>query len=215
MATTALLAGYGLLALPSTILLDQGRSRRLAIGGVALPAVGASVALAAVWMNNPPATLGKAVGTATAFALASMQASALLAGRPEREPTSVRWLYGFSPHRGHRCRDVHRLALGANRAGELRPAARGPHRARSSARRAPTDPCPCPSARHPLPITRRRRARRDRGTGGRGPRSGHSGLEGDPHARTGRPPGPRSRGRRASLPEDRRASMATSGSIRP
>lgn len=96
LATTALLAGYGLLALPSTILLDQGRSRRLAIGGVALPAVGASVALAAVWMNNPPATLGKAVGTATAFALASMQASALLAGRPEREPTSVRWLYGFS-----------------------------------------------------------------------------------------------------------------------
>ena len=88
--------GLGLLAVPSTILLDQGRSRRLALWGLALPALGASLALAAVWTNTPSETLGKAVGTVTAFALASTQASALAAGRRERDPTSVRRLYVFS-----------------------------------------------------------------------------------------------------------------------
>jgi hypothetical protein len=39
LATTALLAGYGLVGLPSTILFDQGRSRRLAVGGLALAAL--------------------------------------------------------------------------------------------------------------------------------------------------------------------------------
>ena len=96
LGTTALLAGYGLLAVPSTILLDQGRSRRLALWGLALPALGASLALAAVWTNTPSETLGKAVGTVTAFAFAATQASALAAGRRERDPTSVRRLYVFS-----------------------------------------------------------------------------------------------------------------------
>ncbi len=96
LATTALLAAYGLLALPSTILLDQRRSRRLAVIGLSLPTVGASLALVALWTSNPSATLGNAVGTVTAFALASTQASALAAGRRERDPTSVRRLYAFS-----------------------------------------------------------------------------------------------------------------------
>lgn len=96
LATTALLAAYGLLALPSTILLDQGRSRRLAVIGLSLPTVGASLALVALWTSNPSPTLGNAVGTVTAFALASTQASALAAGRRERDPTSVRRLYAFS-----------------------------------------------------------------------------------------------------------------------
>jgi hypothetical protein len=43
---TALLAGYGLVALPSTMLLDQGRSTHLAFGGLVLAVVGASLALA-------------------------------------------------------------------------------------------------------------------------------------------------------------------------
>jgi hypothetical protein len=94
---TALLAGYGLLALPSTILVDQGRSRLLAAGGLVLAAAGASLALAAVWTDNPPpAALGKAVGTATAFALASAQAAALAGRRRESDSASVRRLFALS-----------------------------------------------------------------------------------------------------------------------
>ena len=96
LAATALLAGYALLALPSTILLDQGRSRRLAVGGLALAAAGASLALAAVWTNNPSDAVGKAVGTVTAFAFASAQASALAACRRERDPSSVRRLLALA-----------------------------------------------------------------------------------------------------------------------
>ena len=94
--TTALLAGYGLLALPSTMLFDQGRSRLLAAGGLVLAAAGASLALAALWSGNPPAALGKAVGTATAFALASAQAAALAGRRRESDPASVRRLFALS-----------------------------------------------------------------------------------------------------------------------
>jgi hypothetical protein len=96
LATTALLAGYGLVGLPSTVLFDQGRSRRFAVGGLALAAVGAALALAAVWTDNPSAALGKAVGTVTALALASAQVAALAARRRERDPTSVRRLYALS-----------------------------------------------------------------------------------------------------------------------
>jgi hypothetical protein len=94
--TTALLAGYGLLALPSTILVDQGRSRRLGAGSLVLAAAGASLALAALWSDDPPAALGKAVGTATAFALAAAQAAALAGRHRERDPASVRRLFVLS-----------------------------------------------------------------------------------------------------------------------
>jgi hypothetical protein len=96
LGTTALLAGYGLVALPSTVLLDQGRSRSLAAGGVALAAVGASLALAAVWSAGPPEELGRSVGTAAALALASAQGSALAARRQERDPAAVRVLFALS-----------------------------------------------------------------------------------------------------------------------
>lgn len=96
LATTALLAGYGLVALPSTILLDQERFRRVAAAGLALAAVGASLALAAVWSGEPPDELGKAGGTATALALASGQWSALAARRRERDSALVRRLFALS-----------------------------------------------------------------------------------------------------------------------
>lgn len=96
LGTTALLAGYGLVAMPSTILLDQGRFTRLAVGGLVLAVVGASLALAAIWTAEPSDELGKAVGTVTAFAAASTQVSALAARRRERDPTSVRRLFALS-----------------------------------------------------------------------------------------------------------------------
>jgi hypothetical protein len=96
LATTALLAGYGLVALPSMMLLDQGRSTHLGLGGLVLAVVGASLALAAVWTGGSSDELGRAVGTVTAFALASTQVSALAARRRERDPASVRRLFASS-----------------------------------------------------------------------------------------------------------------------
>ncbi|MGZ4418229.1 MAG: hypothetical protein ACXVRV_08640 [Gaiellaceae bacterium] len=96
LTTTALLAGYGLVALPSTMLLDQGRSARLALGALVLAAVSASLTLASVWTGNPPTALGKAVGTATVLALASAQVSALVARQSARDPVWVRRLFAVS-----------------------------------------------------------------------------------------------------------------------
>lgn len=96
LGTTGLLAGYGLVGLPSTILLDQRRLVRLPVVGLALAAVGASVALTAVWTDNPSAALVRTVGTVTVFALATAQSCALAARRHERDPTLVRRLFSLS-----------------------------------------------------------------------------------------------------------------------
>lgn len=58
--------------------------------------MGASLALGAVWTGEPSDELGKAVGTVTAFALASTQVSALAARRQPRDPTSVHRLFALS-----------------------------------------------------------------------------------------------------------------------
>ncbi len=95
LATTALLAGYGLVGLPSTILLDQGRARRLAYGGLALAAGGAALALAVVWSNGSD-RLGKTLATVTVLALAAAQVAGLTARRRTDDPTSVRRLFAAS-----------------------------------------------------------------------------------------------------------------------
>ncbi|MGZ6617901.1 MAG: hypothetical protein ACXVFQ_26180, partial [Solirubrobacteraceae bacterium] len=94
LGSTALLAGYGLLALPAVVLLDQGRCRRLALTTASLAAVGAAVALAAIWSESE--VLGKSVGSVTAFALAGAQVSALAARRREGDPQLVRRLFAVS-----------------------------------------------------------------------------------------------------------------------
>lgn len=96
LVTTQLLAGYALIALPAAILLDRGRLRRLALTLVALAAAGMSLALASLWSGEPPAPLGKAVGTVTVFALATAQAAALAARAREGDPRSVRRLFALS-----------------------------------------------------------------------------------------------------------------------
>lgn len=95
LGTTALLAGYGLVALPATILLDQRRANRLAAGALVLTAASGSLALAAVWTNASD-DFGRTVGTVMAFALASAQSCALAARRRERDPTVVRRLFALS-----------------------------------------------------------------------------------------------------------------------
>ena len=94
LGSTALLAGYGLLALPAVVLLDQGRCRRLALASASLAAAGAAVALAGIWSDSE--TLGKTVGSVTAFALAGTQISALTARRRRADPGVVRWLFAVS-----------------------------------------------------------------------------------------------------------------------
>ncbi|HVP76175.1 MAG TPA: hypothetical protein VMS63_09145 [Gaiellaceae bacterium] len=94
LGSTALLAGYGLVALPAAVLLDQGRCRRLALASASLAAAAAAVALAGVWSGSE--TAGKAVGSLTAFALAGAQVSALVARRRERDPLLVRRLFAAS-----------------------------------------------------------------------------------------------------------------------
>jgi hypothetical protein len=96
LGTTALLAGYGLTALPAVVLLDQGRLRKLAQASVALSAVAAVLALASVWGLSDVDALGRSVGTTTVVALAGAQASALAARRQQRDPHSVRRLFGLS-----------------------------------------------------------------------------------------------------------------------
>jgi hypothetical protein len=96
LATTGLLALYGLLALPAGILFDQGRLRLLAIAVLTLAGAGLALALVAVWWRNPNDALGKAVTTVTAFAVVSTQTAALAARRSARASRALRRLFAAS-----------------------------------------------------------------------------------------------------------------------
>jgi hypothetical protein len=94
--TTALLAGYGLVALPSTILLDQARSKSLAYAGLGLTAVAAALSIGVIWNDDPPQGLLKTMGIAAVVALAVAQVAALTARRREADPRAVRGLFAVS-----------------------------------------------------------------------------------------------------------------------
>jgi hypothetical protein len=91
--TTALLGAYGLVALPSTMLVDQRRATGLAAVGLALAALAAWLALVAVWSPEPPDDLGRAVGNTTVLAVLVAQLAALTGRRRGRDPASVQRLY--------------------------------------------------------------------------------------------------------------------------
>jgi hypothetical protein len=96
LGTTALLAGYGLIALPAAALLDQERHLWLALATASLSGVGAACAIAAIWTPDGSETLARAAGTATALALAGAQVSALAARRRDSDPAVVRQLFAAS-----------------------------------------------------------------------------------------------------------------------
>jgi len=96
LGSTALLAGYGLIALPAVMLFDQGRLRALALATASLATVSAALALASVWTPSHPDALGKSMGTATVLALACTQVSILSARRRERDSIVVRRLFAAS-----------------------------------------------------------------------------------------------------------------------
>lgn len=96
LATTAVVAGYALLALPAAMLVDQSRLLGLAAGVMSLAAVSATLAVAALWMEEPLGAHGKAIGTATSFLVALAQMSALALRRPQRDRALVRGLFAAS-----------------------------------------------------------------------------------------------------------------------
>lgn len=96
LATTALLAGYGLLALPAAMLVDQRKLVGLAVAVLLLAAAGAVLAVAAIWTDEPSDAHGKGIGTISAFLVASSQVSALALRRSERDPGLVRGLFAAS-----------------------------------------------------------------------------------------------------------------------
>ena len=139
--TTALLAGYGVVVLPATMLLDEGRGRVLAPAMFTLAAAGAALALAVNWMDDPPLTLGKAAGTVAVAAVAGAQISALLLLRRDSGQRIVRLpVRGLDdPGRGgHRDDRGHRL--GRDRQRGLGPDPLGADRAGRPRRRPPADP---------------------------------------------------------------------------
>lgn len=93
LGSTALLGGYGLVALPAVMLLDKERSRALAFSAAALAALAAALALASIWSRSGSDTLGRTVGSATIVAIALAQIAAVTARRSERDPVSVRRLF--------------------------------------------------------------------------------------------------------------------------
>jgi hypothetical protein len=96
LGTTMLLAGFGLLALPSVVLFDQGRFRQLAAAATATTAVGAGLALALVWGPSGSDTFGKVVGTATVLGVSFAQTAAVAARRRTDDPPAVRRLFAGS-----------------------------------------------------------------------------------------------------------------------
>jgi hypothetical protein len=96
LATTALLAGYGLLALPAAILRDRRRAAVLTAVVLALAAAAASLALAAVWTDSGSDQLGKVIGTVNGWLVASVQWAALTLRRGARDSRLVRALFAAS-----------------------------------------------------------------------------------------------------------------------
>ncbi len=95
-ATTLLLAGYGLLSLPAVVLLDQRRLRAFAFAAVGAAAAAAVTALVSIWAPSSSDTVGKLVGTLTVAAVAAAQAAALAGRRRESDPPVVGILFDVS-----------------------------------------------------------------------------------------------------------------------
>jgi hypothetical protein len=95
LATTALLAGFGVLALPGAVLVDLGRLPALAGAVLVLDAAAASLALVALWTDGGDA-LGRSFGTAMVLLLAAAQTAALAARRRAGDPRPVVLLFRAS-----------------------------------------------------------------------------------------------------------------------
>lgn len=96
LGSTALLGGFGLVALPAVVLLDKQRARCLAAAGIASAALASVLALVAIWSASSSDTFGRTVGSAIVVAVAFCQACALTARRARADPVSVGRLFAAS-----------------------------------------------------------------------------------------------------------------------
>ena len=96
LATTALLAGYALLALPAALLQDRRHLPALAAAVGALAAAAAVLSVATIWSHEPSEALGKTIGTVNGWLVAAVQVAALALRRREHDPRSVRLLFAAS-----------------------------------------------------------------------------------------------------------------------
>jgi MFS family permease len=92
LTTTALIAAYGLLALPIGFLIDQGGHRAFARAALLVPVAGFAASVATLWTDDAPAALGNATLTLTALAIACAQTAALVARLSPDAAPSVRRL---------------------------------------------------------------------------------------------------------------------------
>ncbi len=93
LTTTALLGGFGVLALPGAMLLDQGRAPRLAAALLVLCPASAALVLIPVWRDDPPTSLVKVMGTVVIATALIAQTAALVALRREHAPRVVGLLF--------------------------------------------------------------------------------------------------------------------------
>jgi hypothetical protein len=99
LATTGLLALFGLLTLPAGALFDQRRHTWLAWLVVGLAACAFTLALALVWRDwdsDPAEWFWKTLATLAAFAVASSQAAATTAVLRAADTRAIRVLYALS-----------------------------------------------------------------------------------------------------------------------
>jgi len=78
LATTFVLAGYAVLALPAAHLRDHGRRPALAAACAGLAVTGAALSIALVWSSSESELAGKAMGTVLVWLLAASQTAGLV-----------------------------------------------------------------------------------------------------------------------------------------
>lgn len=93
LATTALLSGFGLLALPAAILQDRRRLPALAALVALLATVGAALTITSVWIEGGPDWLGKSIGSEGVWLVASVQVASLVLRLRRSDPRLLRWLF--------------------------------------------------------------------------------------------------------------------------
>lgn len=96
LGSAALLAGYGLVALPAVVLMDRGSAPRLAPAALSSVAAAAVAALVFIWSRPSSDTLGRLLGTATIIGIALSQVCAVAARRNLQDPPSVGRLFAAS-----------------------------------------------------------------------------------------------------------------------
>lgn len=93
LATTGLIGGFSLLALPAGALLDRGIARRLAWTTVVLAGAGLVVTAVLVWTGDDADSGWKVALTIVLAAAACSQTAAGVSRRPETDPASVATLH--------------------------------------------------------------------------------------------------------------------------